>query len=814
MKKILFSLFAIWSIVSLQAENLAPIQNNMIWSATDQPKKQAYVVFRKTIFLDEPLSKTELEIFADSRYILWINGQYVLRGPCRFNPKRPEYDVVAIDSYLRKGENCIVVLVHHYGDVTNGRIMRHIPGLGVRLLNRGKEVLKSDASWKYSNHTRYTLAPESWNTIPDRIDGRIDNEEWIQNDFDDSGWNKAVAIDGSTWGKMFPREIPLASETPLNDLKLLPSNEKLEDKLPLTLNEGDEIVIDYGTMATVYTEMTLEADENSQLIMNYALRYKEGKIGEMFGSGNHYITRKGTQHFITTDQWISHYMVVKCTRGTIRLDKVNLADRRFPFKRLGSFVSNDDFLNRFWQMAVKTIEVTADDAYGTDARERNEWTQDCSKPSFQTARVALSSTDKVDVYLLKNLLRHGAQSQLPDGNMLGTFPTDRGPEDCHYIIEDYSCQWFEALKNYYELTGDKGFVEEMWTTLTAQMNKFISQITPRGLLLAREYCSFDNPMAYIRCEGATLNAFFYQALRASEYLAAETNKKEEETRYRNLANSLYQAFNKELWNEQMGAYNSACQGDKSYGPTIHSQMIPLVYGLVPEGKQQSSQTFFLENYKNKGSKCCCVNERAEEMIAQKSGIEMPIEYFWALKLLYSLDEKKYDKEALDEIRRRWNYMVDLQADAGTLSEGFVRADGGGTEESCHNYGATPAYYLSSYVLGVRSDGPVFKKRLLIEPRLGDLTHAKGEVVTEYGVVPVFWENKNGMLLFNISLPKGILGKLRLPLSSTKYRLTLNGKTYTSEDKRKNIYLEGRWLVIENCKGDCNGSVSNENSNTI
>ena len=41
-------------------------------------------------------------------------------------------------------------------------------------------------------------------------------------------------------------------------------------------------------------------------------------------------------------------------------------------------------------MAVKTIEVTSDDGYGSDARERNEWIQDASKPSFLTSRVALT----------------------------------------------------------------------------------------------------------------------------------------------------------------------------------------------------------------------------------------------------------------------------------------------------------------------------------------------------------------------------------------------------------------------------------------
>lgn len=805
MRRVLFSFMAIWAMLSIQAENLPSLQSCMIWSAIDQPGKQAYVAFRKCVNLQKVPVKAEMELFADSRYMLWINGQYVLRGPCRFNPKRPEYDVIPVGKYLKEGDNSVVVLVHHYGDVTNGRIMRHDPGLGARLLDGKRELLKTDETWRYSNHTRYLLAPESWNTIPDRIDGRIDNEEWTQTVFDDSTWKQAVKIDGGKWGKMFPRESKLVGETELINLRLLPSQEKLSAKLPVTLKEGEEIILDYGTVGMVYTDIDLEAEENSLLTMTYAMRYKEGKVSESFGSGNHYTTRKGRQHFITTDQWVSRYMVVKCLRKTVTLHRIKMVDRRYPFKRLGSFITNDDFLNRYWDMAVKTIEVTADDAFGTDARERNEWTQDCSKPSFQTARVALTSTGKVDTDLLKNLLRHGAQSQLPDGNMLGTFPTDRGPADCHYIIEDYSCQWFEALQNYYNLTHDKRFVEEMWSTLTAQMNKFISQITPRGLLLAREYCSFDNPMGYVRCEGATLNAFFYQALRASEYLAKAVGKKADEAHYQQLADNLYQAFNKELWNDQTGAYNAALKGEKCYGPTIHSQMIPLVYGLVPIERKTSSEQFFLANYKNKGAKFCCVNERSEEMIAMKSGIEMPIEYFWVFKLLYGLDEENRDKEALDEIRRRWYYMVNLQQDAGTLSEGFVKADGTGTEESCHNYGSTAAFYLSSYVLGVRSGGHVSEKKLLVEPRLGDLTMVQGKVVTEYGVVPVSWKKEDGVLYFEVDFPKGISGELHLPLPSTSYRLELNGKKYIQDNK--NIYVKGRWLVIKDCKESNKGFIS-------
>lgn len=113
------------------------LQKNLVWTQpADHPNgQQQYAVFRKTFYLDDIATKgPEVEIFADSRYLLWINGKYVSRGPVRFNPKSPEYDVIPVENYLRKGQNVISVLVHSFGDRVCGRIMYHEPGLAVRLL--------------------------------------------------------------------------------------------------------------------------------------------------------------------------------------------------------------------------------------------------------------------------------------------------------------------------------------------------------------------------------------------------------------------------------------------------------------------------------------------------------------------------------------------------------------------------------------------------------------------------------------------------------------------------------------------------------
>jgi alpha-L-rhamnosidase len=791
------------------------IQTSMIWSTNQPDGEQVYVAFRKVFNLAEVSAPAMLQLFADSRYMLWVNGQYVLRGPCRFNPIRPEYDIVDINPHLLKGNNTIVILVHNYGSATNGRIMKHVPGLAAVLQISGKEIFHTDTSWRYNDKTRYQLVPRSWNSVPDVIDARIDKGEWILAGFDDSSWKCASLIEGSQWGMMYPREIPLAIEKELENLTILPQKRALNEDLPIELTAGGEILLDLGQMAMAYTEMVLEADSGSQLTIKYALRYKNGKPEEMWGEGNTYTACSGLQHFITTDQWAGHYVLVTCVSGRIKILRLKFTDRYYPFERIGTFECSDSMLTTLWDMAQKTIEVTSDDGYGSDARERNEWIQDAAKASFSTTRVASSGPGKdgkpvfSDPRLLKNMLRHAAQSQLPNGQIRATFPTDRGPEDCHYIIDDYSCQWFEALQTYYNSTADKEFVAEMWPALQGQINWFLKNRTSRGLLLAREYTSFDNPLAYITCEGSTINAFFYQALRCSEYLGSVLGKAMEAIVYRQAADSLYSAFNKQLWNDKEKAYNSAWQDDRLFAPTVHAQLMALQCGLVPDSRKSTVQGWFLANYKNPGMKHVCVNKDFEKMIARRSGIDMPVMYFWVFSELYLMDTEESDQDVLREIRRRWSTMVNFQQDAGTLSESFTDEKGEGASQSCHNYGAIPAYFLSTYVLGVKTDGPVWKKQLLIEPRLGDLTFAEGVVVTEHGPVPISWkQSENGRLLnFDISIPEGIHATVHLPNLSEKANAMMNGKILIKDGQpAKGIHVDGRWIVIQNVTGKCRGTL--------
>jgi hypothetical protein len=140
-----------------------------------------------------------------------------------------------------------------------------------------------------------------------------------------------------------------------------------------------------------------------------------------------------------------------------------------------------------------------------------------------------------------------------------------------------------------------------------------------------------------------------------------------------------------------------------------------------------------------------------------------------------------------------------RSETGTVWEGF------GPGENCHEAGAVPAYFLSAYALGVRLDGPVSARRLLIQPRLGDLSEADGTVVTELGLVPVRWRRDaaGNRLDFAFQIPDGVGATVALPLAGEQPQVQINGRVLASED----LKIQGRYLLFDTGPGAHRGHCS-------
>ena len=259
-----------------------------IWQQEDGPSN-TWMSFRKTIAVEDIPEIVEAHIAVDSKFWLWINGEMVLfegglsRGPSqagewdrkkKITPTNSWYETVNIQSYLKKGENTIAILVWYWGRETHKGT--HIDsGKGGLLFSTqiGNQKLVSDASWKAIQHPAFnnTIPPASKALVqyPVLFDARKAMKDWSDNawytsSFDDSNWPKAIEKGNAgvaPWYNLEPNIVPqlinhgLKNYKNHNDLQFpfvskgntikckLPFNKQITPYLEVEGKEGDTIFV-------------------------------------------------------------------------------------------------------------------------------------------------------------------------------------------------------------------------------------------------------------------------------------------------------------------------------------------------------------------------------------------------------------------------------------------------------------------------------------------------------------------------------------------------------------------------------------------
>lgn len=199
-----------------------------------------WYLFRRRFDLPAAATSAALQIFADSRYVLYVNGMQAGRGPGRATPAFARVDRHDVQPLLRAGPNVLAVLVHVYGVDTAwyettrdyAQSMFGDGGLyvdaAIRCGEHCVDVL-SDSSWRVTTAEAWRRdTPRSgWGQgyIEDH-DARRMPQGWREPGFDDSGWDVArplvhVADDldiAKGWGdvepfpSLLPRAIPALVE--------------------------------------------------------------------------------------------------------------------------------------------------------------------------------------------------------------------------------------------------------------------------------------------------------------------------------------------------------------------------------------------------------------------------------------------------------------------------------------------------------------------------------------------------------------------------------------------------------------------------
>jgi len=226
---------------------LPPIKARWIWYPEQVTPPVSFMFFRKSFRLEQRPSRPTIGwVSGNSRYMLYVNGELVQRGPAPCDPRVWDVDPIDLAPHLRVGDNVIAGLVCYFGhgDGTWAPFTPVGQGCGGFLFQAdlpapdGTLELKTDSSWKVAFGRCWASGrSKRWflRALQEIYDARLFPEGWNLPTYDDSGWAQANELpiaagqpllfesprEGrpADW-RLVPRSIPAMKETTVRPVRL------------------------------------------------------------------------------------------------------------------------------------------------------------------------------------------------------------------------------------------------------------------------------------------------------------------------------------------------------------------------------------------------------------------------------------------------------------------------------------------------------------------------------------------------------------------------------------------------------------------
>ena len=255
-----------------------------------------------------------------------------------------------------------------------------------------------------------------------------------------------------------------------------------------------------------------------------------------------------------------------------------------------------------------------------------------------------------------------------------------------------------------------------------------------------------------------VNAFHYRSLVLMSRIADLLKKEEDHLFLANQAEKVKEAINRVLFDSERQIY---IDGEGAAHASLHSNMFPLAFGLVPEKKKTNSVVKFV---KSRGMACSVY---AAQYLLEALYIADEVEY--ALQLMAAKNDRSW-----------WNMV----ASGSTMTLEAWDWKYKNNLDWNHAWGAVPANIIPRYLMGIRPLEPGFGK-ILIQPRPGSLKYVECRCPTIHGAVTSRIERMgNGSVRLDVEIPSGTSARIEVPSGVQKSRF----KTFDNIQPGKHTYI--------------------------
>lgn len=768
-------------------KNIFP-ETHWIWIPGQEEKvrdKPSLVYFRKRFQADSLPGEYKIKISADTRYKLYLNGEFLQFGPARGDDKVWYYDEVNLAPALRQGENVLAVEVLRYplayGEGNFGMFRTASPGLYVEEADAGQAEyhLTADSSWKCRDVKDYHVRREAQGFAPLMyLEERWGDEifqGWKHAGYEEKGWSNAFAYNvtelksAAVPADLSPRPIPymmlerkkIGSAVPKYEPEILAGWEAM-------LNGGKTLEIPAHTE----TEIELNAGELVCGYLSLRVRHGRGTVVRILssegyvqdGSGfNGRLPKKGNRMDWVHGQ-LHGYEDIYHISGYGQAGREEVYEpywfRTFRFLRLEIQTGEEpcvltglDYLETGYPLEVKAEAVTSDDTMAgiwdislrSLKRCMHETYMDC--PFYEQLQYAMDSRSEIlytymvsaDDRLARQCMDDLRRSQRADGMINCCYP-NYGPN----VIPGFAVYYILMVYDHMMYFGDEKLVRKHLPCIDGILEYFDNHLEARGLVgktgghISERYWSFIDwspkwkesvgmPPAGLHGPITMESLLYIMGLQHAAKLCEYVGRADTAAEYLRRAGSVQEAVNRHCRDEE-GVYTDG-PGLRQYSQ--HCQMFALLTDTVTaeEGRILMQKTL-----------------EEKEKFAQYA-VATAFYLFQAL-------EKAGLYERTGELWDTWRGMLANRLTICVENNTDERSD-------CHAWGALLLYELPAVILGVRPAAPGFEK-IRIAPTPGYLRWAKGTAATKWGTVSVEWEKKEGgRLEVRYKVPEGMEDKVEL-----------------------------------------------------
>ncbi len=425
-----------------------------------------HVHFRRRFFRGGA-RRVGIRITADDYYILYVNGSEVCRGPAPAYFDCCNYNEADITEYLTPGENVLAVHVYYQGlinRVWNSGDMRM--GLAAEVYTDGEVLLVTDGEWKYSVVREYSGEITGYNTMfLENIDFTAAEKGWTLADFDDSAYKNAIikADDDHRLRAQPEPTLEVYKISPERTVKTGRGSYFIDFGRELAGCFSMEICGEPGQSLTVMCgEETVDGEPlKARYDMRSCCKYKE----------THTLSG-GTDRIENFDYKVFRYVNVETDRDNINPDTFSAVVRHHRFAERLKIETGDERIRAIWNLCKNTLRYGVQEGFlDCPGREKGQYLGD-----FLVSGAAYLYITGDAGFYRKTLFDFAESARVSPGLMCvapGSFMQE---------IADFSLLYPMMILNYYNYTGDRETVGQLYPTVGALLDYFRQYERSDGLI--------------------------------------------------------------------------------------------------------------------------------------------------------------------------------------------------------------------------------------------------------------------------------------------------------------------------------------------